>query len=231
VIGAQRAAFLNTPIWGSDTGGYNERPPRETLARWLAFSAFCPIMEVGPLANLAPWSWLPDDSEERLSEDGYTFETTYDEELLAIWAMYAQLRTDLIDYTRDLALLAHRQGTPIIRPLVLAYPGDDRFVDAFEQYLYGPDLLVRPVWEPGATQVEALLPAGAWIDAWTGAAYTGPDTVTVDVPLHVVPLFLRAEGSLELGSLQDRWREAQQGVSQPNTDDLIRSMLTERTNP
>jgi len=235
IIAGQRAAFLNTPIWGSDTGGYNERPPREVLARWLAFSAFCPIMEVGPTANLAPWSWLPDDSGESLTEAGYDFETVYDEELLAIWAMYAQIHSDLELYTADLADLASVQGTPIIRPLVLAYPDDARFVDAFEQYLFGPDLLVRPIWEEDATSVEVLLPEGTWIDAWTGVSHSGPGSISIETPLHVVPLFTREDGSGDLadllGDLDSRWRAAQAAVAQPDTERLIQTMQQERTSP
>ena len=214
VIAVQRAAFLNTPVWGSDTGGYNTRPPREALARWLAFSAFCPIMEVGPMANLAPWSWLPDESTQEVSEAGYTFDTVYDEELLAIWATYGRLHADLSEAIHALAREASERGTPIVRPLVLAYPDDARFVDAFELYLLGPDLLVRPVWEEGATRVDVLLPEGGWLDAWTGERHEGPTTVTVDVPLHVIPVFVREAGSVALDDLAARWENARTDVRQ-----------------
>jgi len=225
VIAVQRAAFLNTPVWGSDTGGYNTRPPREALARWLAFSAFCPIMEVGPTANLAPWSWLPERSLAELTEEGYTFDTDYDEELLAIWATYARIHADLADMIYDLAQEAHERGTPIVRPLILAYPNDTRFLDAFEQYLFGPDLLVRPVWEERAERVEVLLPEGVWIDAWSGASHTGPTSVAVDAPLHVIPIFVREGADVGLANLTERWENARSDVRErPNLGELSRSV-------
>jgi len=208
IIAAQRAAVINFPIWGSDTGGYNTRPPREVLARWLAFSAFTPLMEVGPTANLAPWSWLPDDSEEAIGPDGYTFDTIYDEKLLAVWHLYANLHVDLLDYTYEQARLAHENGTPIVRPMFLAYPGRSEYLDLFEQYLYGPDILVRPVWERGATEVEVHIPDGVWIDAWTGTEIAGPASVTAQTPEHVIPIYLRKGSGLDLGDLNARWRAA-----------------------
>ncbi len=225
IIALQRAAVLNVPVWGSDTGGYNRRPPREVLARWLAFSAFCPIMEVGPTANLAPWSWLPDGSEDELSEAGYTFDTVYDEELLAIWALYARIHANLIDTTTALAERSHSEGTPIVRPMFVAYPDWPESLGLWDQYLYGPDVLVRPVWEPGVESVDVRLPEGTWIDAWTGRTVTGPATATMDVPLHVVPLFVRLGSSVDLGDLRARWRQAVADVAaRPDLVDLAETV-------
>jgi len=225
VIALQRAAILNTPIWGSDSGGYNARPPREVLARWLAFSAFCPIMEVGPTANLAPWSWLPDGNSDEISAAGYIFETTYDEELLAIWAMYSQLHADLGGLLYKLAQGAHDRGTPIVQPMFAACPEDTRFIDTFEQYLLGPDLLVRPVWEEDVRDVDVLLPEGTWIDAWSGETHVGATTVRVDVPLHVIPLFLRASSSIDLANLDVRWENARTRVrARPDLGDLANTV-------
>jgi len=224
IIALQRAAVLNVPIWGSDTGGYNARAPREVLARWLAFSAFCPIMEVGPTANLAPWSWLPDHSEDGLTEDGYTFDTAYDVELLAIWALYARIHTDLIGYTAALCERAHLKGTPIVRPMAVAYPGRPEYIDLWTQYLYGPDVLVRPVWEPGIESVDVHLPEGAWIDAWNGRTFSGPTVVSVDVPVHVIPIFVRSGSYVELGDLPARWRKAVADVTEPpNLEELAQT--------
>ena len=225
IIALQRAAILNVPIWGSDTGGYNARPPREVLARWLAFSAFCPIMEVGPTANLAPWSWLPDDSPDEISEAGYTFDTVYDEELLAIWALYARIHVDLIDEIHTLVERAHSLGTPIVRPMVVAYPEVPEYRDLWSQYLVGPNVLVRPVWEPGIQSVDVHLPEGSWIDAWTGWQFDGPMIVMVETPLHVIPVFVSAIGSVDLGDLPERWRDAVEDVAvRPDLEALAKTL-------
>ncbi len=182
-------------------------------------------MEVGPTANLAPWSWLPDDAVGALTEAGYTFDTVYDEELLAIWALYARIHADLVGYTLTLAEGVHAVGTPIVRPMFVAYPGRAEYVDLWTQYLYGPDVLVRPVWEPGIESVDVHLPDGTWIDAWTGQSFSGPIVVSVDVPLHVIPIFVSAVGSVDLGDLPARWAEAAADVAErPNLEEQSRTV-------
>ncbi|MGC9530344.1 MAG: glycoside hydrolase family 31 protein [Candidatus Bipolaricaulaceae bacterium] len=209
IIAQERCAAMNFPIWGSDTGGYGGRPSREVLSRWLGFSCFSPIMEVGPTANLAPWSWAPDGAQAGVGPDGYRFTPHYDHQLVAVWILYARLHADLADYLYQQARLAHQEGIPIVRPLPLAFPDRPEYVDRFQEYLLGPDLLVRPVWEPGADRVEVWLPPGQWVDAWNGARLVGPSRVEVAVPLHKIPVFLRQGASLSLGHLPARWEEAQ----------------------
>ena len=85
IIAVQRAAVMGYPYWGSDTCGYNQQlMEQEVCARWLAFSAFTPIMEVGPTRNLGFWN-LPR-------------EPSYDEVLIATWRLYARLHQRLVDY-------------------------------------------------------------------------------------------------------------------------------------
>jgi alpha-glucosidase (family GH31 glycosyl hydrolase) len=215
IIAVERAAAINFPIWGSDTGGYSKRPPREVLGRWLGFSAFTPLMEVGPTANLGPWSWLPDGSEDEISERGYPPNTVYDAELLAIWNLYANLHNDLADYTYEQARLAHERGTPIVRPMVFAYPDHPEYRDLFEQYLFGPDLLVRPVWKTGTKEVTVHIPDGVWIDAWTRKEIAGPTVITASAPLHVIPIYVRKGSAVDLGDLSARWTRAVETTRTP----------------
>jgi alpha-D-xyloside xylohydrolase len=92
---------------------------------------------------------------------------------------------------------AHEEGLPVMRPLFLEFPDDRAAWSVDDAYLFGPDLLVAPVLEAGATDRTVHLPAGArWTDAWTGEAYEGGAAVTVEAPLERIPLFLRDGASL-----------------------------------
>ena len=61
--------------------------------------------------------------------------------------------------------------------------------------MFGPDLLVAPVLEKGATTRRIYLPAGCrWTDAYTKETYEGGQYVTVPAPLEIIPVMMR-EGS------------------------------------
>ncbi len=183
VIAVQRNAILGFPVWGSDTGGYAKPTYREVLARWLGFSAFCPIMEVGPTSDRAPWD-MP-------------FEPHYDAELIATWRMYAILHDHLKDYSYRYAEEAHKLGHPIVRPLFYEFPDDPHAWDMWDEYFYGDDYLVAPVIEEGAQERDVYLPRGRWIDYWNPTnVVEGPTTVRVSCPLYKTPIYLR-QGSKE----------------------------------
>ena len=179
IIALQRAAFLGFAFWGTDTGGYYQFKQRDVFARWLEFSAFCPLMEIGGGGTHAPWD-MPT-------------EPHYDDEMIAIYRRYTRLHHDLIPYTMRYAELAARTGMPIARPLVFAYADDAAVRDRWDEYLYGDDLLVAPLWRDGDRMREVYLPAGAWEDFWDRSRrFDGPATVTADAPLDRIPVFVRA---------------------------------------
>lgn len=197
IIAVQRSAVMGYPNWGSDTCGYNQQlMEQEVCGRWLAFSAFTPIMEVGPTRNLGFWN-LPR-------------EPSYDATLIAIWRLYARLHQRLVDYSYGLAQEATRTGTPPVRPLFMVEPKAAAAWSNWWTYLYGPDLLVSPIWEKGKWQQSVYLPAGSrWRDAWRpGQVYRGGQTITVDAELHQIPLFIREGSKLDLGDLNREWSEA-----------------------
>ena len=61
------------------------------------------------------------------------------------------------------------RGLPLMRHLVLTHPGDRALTARDDQYLFGADLLVAPVLEPGATSAGCGCRAGAWVDLWRSA--------------------------------------------------------------
>ncbi len=197
IIAAQRSAVMGYPNWGSDTCGYNQQLlEQEICGRWLEFSAFTPIMEVGPTRNVGFWN-LPR-------------QPNYDAELIAIWRMYARLHQQLAGYSYSQAQLAHQTGMPIIRPLFLVDPNAPEAWKDWETYLYGPDLLISPIWEKGKREKRAYLPSNAqWRDAWHPAKiYRGGQTITIAAELHQLPIFVRVGSGLELGDLNQQFQES-----------------------
>ena len=197
IIAVQRAAVMGYPNWGSDTCGYNQQlMEQEVCARWLAFSCFTPIMEVGSTRNRAFWS-LPRTP-------------SYDTELIAIWRLYARLHTRLADYSYAQAQEAHRNGTPIVRPLFLADPKVPAAWNHWQTYLYGPDLLVSPVWEKQKRSQKVYFSSGnRWRDAWNPERiYEGGRTAEVPAELHQIPIFIRVGSGLELGDLNREYKDA-----------------------
>ncbi|MBM4394661.1 MAG: hypothetical protein FJ087_03100 [Deltaproteobacteria bacterium] len=168
--------------------------------RWLAFSAFSPLMEVGPTGNVAPWSWPSTVPGEY---------TSYEAGLVAAWIFYARLHDDLRAYSYAQARLAHEDGTPFVRPMVFGWPERPEYRDLWDQYLYGPDILVAPVWQDGVTARDVHVPPGTWVDAWTREAHEGPAVVTLPAPVHRIPILVRRGASVDLGDLAARWADAQ----------------------
>src|SRR3974390_1867687 len=125
----------------------------EVCGRWLAFSCFTPIMEVGPTRNVAFWN--------------FHNPPRYDADLIAMWRLYARLHERLADYSYGAALEARRTGMPIVRPLMLVEPQSPAAWSNWWTYQYGLDILVSPLWQKNARTQEVYLPSGTkWRDAW-----------------------------------------------------------------
>jgi len=189
LVSLARVAFMAFPIWGTDTGGYYQFGDRDVFARWVEFSAFCPLMEIGGGnqggGQHAPWD-MPT-------------EPHYDTEMIDIYRRYVTLHHELIPLLYSLALEARATGRPLARPLVFAFPEDPAVGDLWDEFLLGDDLLVAPLWHRGDRSRQVYLPAGTWIDYWQpGIRVSGPTTVTADASLDRIPLYVRAGGILPL---------------------------------
>ncbi|MGH7785486.1 MAG: TIM-barrel domain-containing protein [Candidatus Binatia bacterium] len=187
LISLQRLAFMGFPNWGTDTGGYYQFKQRDVFARWLQFSAFTPVMEIGGGLRIgdaingphAPWA-MPT-------------APTVDAEMIDIYRYYTWLHHELVPYAYSEGIRANATGHPIATPLVFEYPDDPAVGDLWDQYLYGPWLLAAPLWQNGARTRDVYLPAAAWTDYWNDSQLlTGPLTLTaVDAPLGRLPLYVR----------------------------------------
>jgi len=202
IIGMQRCAIMGYPVWGSDTGGYWGDFSHETCMRWLGFSCFSPLMEVGPTNNRGFWN----------NRD----EPHHDAELIATWRLYAKIRVKLIPYLHSLAKEASSTGMPIARPLFLVYPDQKEAWIDWQTYLLGPDILVSAIWQSGKEQHKIYLPAGEkWMDAWeTNKIYKGGQYIEVEAPKYKIPVFIRNGAAIDLGDLNELYQQSLKIASQ-----------------
>src|SRR5262249_58166285 len=105
-----------------------------------------------------------------------------DQEMIDIYRRYTTLRATLQPYIVAAAREA-ATGMPIVRPMPLADRRDRKLGDLWDQYLFGPALLVSPLWKTGERQRTVYLPRGRgrrYGDRSTGVK--GQRTRTVRVP-------------------------------------------------
>jgi alpha-D-xyloside xylohydrolase len=179
VTAGLNAGMSGMPLWSADLGGYLKTPttPDPLLEmRWTEYSAFTPTMEILSQANVQPWNWD--------EKSGGT-------QALDVYRKYALLHMSLFPYRYAAAQEAAKTGMPIMRALPLLYQDDVHARLAKDEYMFGPDMLVAPVVDEN-TRRPVYLPAGEWVDYWTGAQTTGGQTIVVDAPVDVIPVYVRA---------------------------------------
>jgi alpha-D-xyloside xylohydrolase len=72
------------------------------------------------------------------------------------------------------------------------FPNDSNCWNVSDQYMFGQDILVAPIFDKGVVKREVYLPSGlSWKNAYTGEIVKGGQTVNVDAPIDVIPVFVR----------------------------------------
>jgi alpha-glucosidase (family GH31 glycosyl hydrolase) len=122
----------------------------------------------------------------------------------------------LVPYLKLLTREANETGTPVVRPLFLAYPEQEDAWEDWQTYLLGDDVLISAIWQSGKEKHRLYLPAGQeWIDAWdTGKIYQGGKYIEVDAPKYKIPVFIRKGSKINLGDLNALYQESLEIASQ-----------------
>jgi alpha-glucosidase len=127
------------------------------------------------------------------------------------FACFATIVNALVPYRKGLGIEASEFGLPLIRHMMLEFPEDPEVYSLRYQYMYGGEILFRPVVDPGVTEVQVYLPAGYWKHLFSGEVYgssEGGSWVEVDAPLGRPAVFYRPgsevgaslEGALQAGN-------------------------------
>jgi alpha-glucosidase len=181
ITGALSSGLLGNAYHHSDIGGYtslfgNVRTA-ELIKRWAEMAAFTPVMRTHegnrPRDNL---------------------QIDQDPDVLAHFARMTRVYVHLSPYLQSLVSEATAHGLPVQRPLFLHFEEDPRSFAVADAYLYGPDLLVAPVWRAGTDRWSTYLPHGVeWVHVWSGTAHAGGQDVAVPAPFGEPPVFYRRD--------------------------------------
>src|SRR5215469_3748007 len=220
---AINTALTGIPYWGTDIGGFvpTQEFTAELYLRWFQFGAFCPLFRChGRTWKLRlPWGWNTGDPGpiEIQNYQGAAIpdpSQLHNPEVEMICRKYLELRYRLLPYLYSVVHECTKTGLPVMRALWLEYPEDPEAAMRGDEYLWGPNVLVAPVLEQGATSRRVYLPKGDWFDFWTDERIEGGREITRPVDLETIPLYLRAGSILALGPVK---QYVDQEVDQPLT--------------
>lgn len=217
---AINTALSGIPYWGTDIGGFvpTKEFTAELYLRWFQFGAFCTLFRChGRTWKLRlPWGWDTGDPGpvEITSYGGAAVPDSsqlHNARVEPICRKYLELRYRMLPYLYSAVHTCATSGMPILRALWLHYPDDPVAVARDDQYLWGRDILVAPVCEPGASSRRVYLPRGQWYDFWTRERCQGGREISRDVDLETLPLYVRAGAILPLGPVKQHTREKVEG--------------------
>lgn len=142
---------------GSDTGGFCHDCSRELLLRWLAVSAFTPLMR-------------------NHSNRRARYQECYEYGDTADFASVVSFRYRLLPYIYSEYMKAALSGDMYIKPLNFLFPEDERVRDIEDQLIVGDGLMMTPIIHEGETKRRVYLP-----EDMTMVMYDGEDFHTTPV--------------------------------------------------
>jgi alpha-D-xyloside xylohydrolase len=154
--------------WSHDAGGFVDRAPRDLYRRWLAFGVLTSHTRAHGAPPREPWE--------------------YDEKLTEDFRRALGLRYSLMPYIYAQAKDSSAKGFPMLRALFFEFPADETSWLIEDEYMFGANLLVAPLFEDAQTSRKVYLPPGAWIDYQSGKTYDGARWH--EIPAGEIPVVL-----------------------------------------
>jgi alpha-D-xyloside xylohydrolase len=196
IVAGLSAAMSGYAIWGHDVGGYqdsnfgiSDADRADLFMRWTQFACFSPIMQMHRQVHVQKKQEFKPGKTEELRQ----YPWGYGREALANYQFFARLHTRLFPYIYTYAKESSATGLPILRPLVLLNQSDSQALPVEHAYHFGNEFLVAPIVALNTNSRQVYLPAGNWVDFWTGAAHAGGQTITWTSGSRMqFPLFVRA---------------------------------------
>jgi len=189
IVAGLNYTITGLPYWTTDIGGffrpgnsqYTNEKYQELLTRWYQWSVFNPIFRMhGYQSETEPWKY------------GQQVEDNMLEML--------NLRYRLLPYIYSEAWQITKNGSTMMRPLVMDFREDAVAVGQAYEYMFGKSILVAPITEAGVNEWNVYLPKSAsWFNFWTGKQFKGGQKITTSAPLNIIPLFVKAGSIIPMG--------------------------------
>jgi alpha-D-xyloside xylohydrolase len=186
------------PYWTTDIGGfyvedkYDQPDPqgadlqewRELNTRWFQYGSFCPLFRShGQYPYREPFNIAPENSVE-----------------LTSMVYYDKLRYRLMPYIYSLAGQTYHRGYTMMRGLIMDFDKDTAVRNIGDQFMFGPALLVNPVYTYKTRSRKLYLPANTgWYDLYNGIYTEGGQYITAEAPLDRIPLYVKAGSIVPFG--------------------------------
>lgn len=184
---------------GADLGGFGADTSRDLLLRWLALGVFTPLMRNHSAIGTR-------------DQECYKFENIED------FRHIIGVRYRLIPYIYSEYMKAALNYDMLFKPLAFEYPDDEMAATVEDQLLLGNEVMIAPVYTQNAKGRYVYLPEDMMLVRFMpdGSIEQKPlekGHHYIDVPLNVVPLFIRNGKCIPIA-------EVAECVADINTDNL-----------
>ncbi len=189
IVAGLNYTITGMPYWTTDIGGffrpgksqYTDENYQELLTRWFQWGAFNPIFRIhGYQSETEPWH--------------------YSQQVQDNMKEILDLRYRLLPYIYSEAWQVTKNGSTIMRPLVMDFNGDASALNQIFEYMFGKAMLVATVTEPKVNDWEVYLPKSVeWYDFWTGESIEGGKTIKTEALINKIPLFVKAGSIIPMG--------------------------------
>lgn len=128
-------------FWSHDIGGFEGAfPDPAVYKRWVAFGMLGSHSRLhGSTVYRVPW--LFDEEDEKNGVALVPGQTAVD-----VVREFTKLKLELMPYVYQLGLQPHANGTPVMRSMFVEFPDDPARRTLDRQYMFGPSMLVAPVF-------------------------------------------------------------------------------------
>jgi alpha-D-xyloside xylohydrolase len=199
IVAGLNYSVTGMPYWTTDIGGffrpgrgqYTDPSYRDILTRWFQWGAFNPIFRIhGYQTETEPWK--------------------YGDTVMNDMRSMLNLRYRLMPYIYSEAWQVSKNGSTMMRPMVMDFKNDTAAIRESYQYMFGKSILVAPVTEPGVTEWNVYLPkSSGWYNFWTGQRFAGGKKLKTPAPQNTIPLFVKAGSIVPMGKFLQYTSEKQ----------------------